>query len=133
MAISTINLPPFPKFDLDDTTTISTRRLKYKKRFVNLCIALNVQDQKQKLAMLLTYVGEEVYDIFDSCLNVHAEITYDDALKLPDGHFNPRVNTSYEVYLFRNLKQNTDESIQQFYIRIKQQSSKCDFGANLEK
>ena len=120
MALSTINLPPFPKFDLDDTTTISTRWLKYKKRFANLCIALNVQDQKQKLAMLLTYVGEEVYDIFDS-LNVDAEITYDDALNLFDGRFNPRVNTSYEVYLFRNLKQNTDESIQQFYIRLKQQ------------
>lgn len=66
MAISTLNLPTFPKFDTDDFTTISTRWEKYKKRFLNLCVALNVEEDKQKLALLLNYIGEEAYDIYDN-------------------------------------------------------------------
>ena len=30
--------------------------------------------------------------------------------------------------MFRNFKQNSDERIQQCYIRVKQQALKCDFG-----
>jgi len=55
-----------PNFDWDDQTTISTRWEKYNKRFENLCVALNVEEEKQKLALFLNYVGEEVYDIYDN-------------------------------------------------------------------
>ena len=86
----------------------------------------------EPFALGLTYVREQVYDIFDS-LNSEEEIACENSLALLDGHFNPEVNTSYEIYLFLNLKQNTGENMQQFYIRLKQQGSKCNFKANLEK
>ena len=47
---------------------------------------------------------------------------------LLDGHFAPKKNISYEQYLFRNFKQNPDKRIHQFYIKVKQQALKCDFG-----
>ena len=53
---------------------------------------------------------------------------YEAVITLLDGHFAPKSNISYERYLFRNFKQNSDERIQQFYIRVKQQALKCDFG-----
>lgn len=132
MAVA-LTIPSFPKFDLDDYNTISTRWEKYKKRFLNLCVALNVNDEKQKLALFLNYIGEEAYDIYDNLLVTGTEQTYDTAVALLDGHFNPKKNIDYEVYLFRKLKQEQDENMHQFYVRVKQQGNKCDFGANLEK
>ena len=38
------------------------------------------------------------------------------------------INISYEPYLFRNFKQNSDERNHQFYVEVKQQTLKCDFG-----
>ena len=60
MAISNLALPAFPQFSLDECT-ISTRWIKYKKRFENLVLALNVQDGAQKKALLLNYLGDEAY------------------------------------------------------------------------
>lgn len=133
MAISTLNLPTFPKFDTDDFTTISTRWEKYKKRFLNLCVALNVEEDKQKLALLLNYIGEEAYDIYDNLLVPGTDETFANAITIFDGYFSPKKNIDYEVYTFRKLKQQPDENIHQFYIRLKQQANKCDFGTNLDK
>ena len=132
MAISNLTLPSFPPFSLDEYTTMSTRWKKYKKRFDNLILALNVKDGVQKKALLLNYIGDEAYDVYDNLSTGAAEETYEQVLELLDNHFAPKSNISYERYLLRNIKQNTDENIQQFYIRVKEQATKCDFGASLE-
>ena len=93
MAVANLNIPTFPTFDIDDYTTITTRWQKYKKRFLNLCTALNVEEDKQKLALLLNYVGEEVYDIYDSLLVPGTDETYGNAITLLDAHFNPQLIT----------------------------------------
>ena len=54
--------------------------------------------------------------------------TYEAVITLLDGQFAPKSNISYERYLLRNFKQNPDERIHQFYVRVKQQVLKCDFG-----
>ena len=69
-AVSSLHIPAFPSFSLDETTTIATQWVKYKKRFENLLIALNVAKDSQKLVLLLNYVGEEyMYD------NIHIYMT----------------------------------------------------------
>ena len=67
-AVSSFHIPAFPSFSLDKTTTTATRWEKYKKRFENLLKALNVTNDRQKLAFLLNYLGEEFYDIYDNLL-----------------------------------------------------------------
>ena len=54
--------------------------------------------------------------------------TFEDVITLLDGHFAPKSNRSYEQYLLLHSKQNSDEKIQQFYLRVKQQALKCNFG-----
>lgn len=132
MAVA-LNIPNFPKFDLDDYNTISTRWEKYKKRFINLCVALNITDDKQKLALLLNYIGEEAYDIYDNLLVRDSDETLNNAIDIFDKHFNPKKNVEYEVYLFRKLKQNEGETIHQFYVRVKQQANRCDFNTRIEQ
>ena len=132
MAVVNLNLPVFPTFSTDEYSTISTRWRKYKKRFENLCIALSVTDTKQKMALLLNYIGEEVYDIYESLCTTDTKETYEKTIEILDTHFCLKTNVSYEVYVFRNIKQNVDESINEFYVRLKQQALKCDFKANMD-
>ena len=131
MAISNLALPAFPQFSLDECT-ISTRWIKYKKRFENLVLALNVQDGAQKKALLLNYLGDEAYDVYENLSTGRPDETYDAVIALLDGHFSPQNNITYERYLFQNVRQNVDENIHQLYIRVKEQAVKCDFGATLD-
>ena len=50
---------------------------------------------------------------------------HDAAIALLDGHFSPQNNITYERYVFQNIRQNVDENIHQFYIRVKEQAVKC--------
>ena len=128
MAIANLTLPSFPVFTLDDYTTISARWKKCKRRFENLVVALNVTDDRQKKALLLNYIGEEAYEVYEHLKSGAEDETYAAVITLLHEHFAPKSNISYERYLFRNFKQNSDERIHQFYIRVKQQALKCDFG-----
>ena len=102
MAIVNLTLPSFRVLTLDDYTTISTRWKKYKRRFENLVIALNVTDDRKK--------------------------TYEKVITLLDEHFAPKSNITYKRYLSQNFKQNYDEKIYPSCIRVKQQALKQDFG-----
>ena len=132
MAISNLTLPAFPPFSLDEYSTMSTRWRKYKKRFENLVLALNVQDGAQKKALLLNYLGDEAYNVYENLSTGRPDETYDAVIALLDGHFSPQNNITYEHCVFQNVRQNVDENIHQFYICVKEQAVKCDFGATLD-
>ena len=124
MAFTDLTLPSFPVFTLNNYITISTHWKKYKRRFENLVIALNVTDDRQKKALLLNYIVEEPYQVYENLTTGAEHETYETVITLLDGHFAPKSNISYERYLFRNFKQNPNEKIHQFYIRVKQQALK---------
>ena len=63
-AVSSLHIQAFPSFSLDQTTTIATQWVKYKKRIENIFIDPNGTNDSQKLPLLLNYVGEECYDIY---------------------------------------------------------------------
>ena len=116
MAVTTLNLPNFPIFDITESTTIATRWKKYKRKFEILCDALAVTDDKQKVSMLLNYIGDDVFEIFENIRLPVGNHTYLEVITALDGHFEPQVNHSYEIYLFRMMKQLSEESTQQFYM-----------------
>ena len=66
MVISNVTLPVFPPYSLDKYSTISTPWKKYKKQFENLLLALYVQNRAQKKALLLNYLVEEAYNIYEN-------------------------------------------------------------------
>ena len=126
MAVKNLNLPSFPNFDLGEVDTISPRWKKYKQRFELLCTAIGVTEEKQKLAMFLTYVGDETYDVYEN-IKPSDTATFKEVIEALDKHFTPQTNTSYETFLFRNIKQNEGESLNEFYIRLREQAGKCGF------
>ena len=81
---------------------------KWLARFENLIVGMGIEDAKQKRALLLHYSGLEA-------------------------NFNPQVNTTYEVYIFRKAKQNEGESLDSFHTRLRTLTKTCEFGdANKE-
>ena len=81
---------------------------------------------------MLNYLGDEVYNIYENLSTGRLDEIYDTVIALLDGHFLPQNNITYERYEFQNVRQNVDENIHQFYIRVKEQVVKYDFGATLD-
>ena len=126
MAVKNLHLPNFPTFDLSETDTIPSKWKKYKQRFELLFTAIGVSEEQQKLAMLLTYVGDAAYEVHEN-LKPKEENTapsFKETIEIFNKHFKPQTNKSYETFIFRNTKQQEGETLHEFYIRLKEQSVK---------
>ena len=69
-----------------------------------MVVALNVTDNRQKKALLLNSIGEEAYEVYENLTTGAEDETYEAVIALLDEHFAPKINISYERYLFRNFK-----------------------------
>ena len=69
--------------------------LKYKRKFENLVVALNVTDDRQKKALLLNYIGEEAYKVYENLTSGAEDEMYETVITLFDGHFAPKSNISF--------------------------------------
>ncbi|XP_064463106.1 uncharacterized protein LOC135374016 [Ornithodoros turicata] len=124
-------LPAFPKFDPHtDASSLAQRWTKRHARFENFLLAANVTDPTRKRAMLLHYAGEEVYDIFQTLPDTQSD--YDTAVARLKAHFTPKKNTVYEKHVFRQAKQDTGETLDQFQVRLRRLAATCEF-ANIDK
>ena len=103
MAFVNLNSPTFPTFNLTEKDTLKTRLSKYLKRFNILCKAIVVTNDGQKFSLLLTYIGDEMYEIYENIITVEEPLLtqVNAALKT---HFAPTSNPVYECYLFCQLK-----------------------------
>lgn len=126
MAVANLHLPAFPTFNLTEKDTLKMQWRKYLKRFNTLCKAIGVTNDGQKLLILLIYIGDEIFEISKNIITVEeptlAQINA--AFKV---HFAPTLNPAYECYLFCQLKQWQEVTIDEFYIRLKMQGQKCGF------
>ena len=128
MPVANLNLPHIPVFDISEVDILSQRWTTYKKHFEILCNATGVKDEKQKLSMLLTYVGEKMYEMYEQIVPEDITTqTYHGVLTAFDTHFATAVNYNYECYVFRQMKQLSDETLHQYFIRLKEQAAKCNF------
>ena len=50
-----------------------------------------------------------------------------------DDYFSPQVNVPYERHLFRNTKQLSAETVDQFITRLRQRADYCDFGDKMNE
>ena len=122
-------LPQFAPFRPHvDENSAGLRWKKWLDRLENMLIALTIDDDKKKKAMLLHYVGEETYDIFDSFTDQQKGVgatTITDGVTTPNefevakksltDYFTPKRNVTYEVFKFRQAKQLANENIDSYY------------------
>lgn len=58
--------------------------------------------------------------------------SYDEAVLKLNRFFEPKKNVSYERHVFRQMKQNANERIDMFLMRLREQAERCDFGDQLD-
>ena len=120
-------LPDFPQFDCNnEPTSLGITWKKWVSRLENLFVALNINNDGRKKALMLYYGGEELASIYET-LDVKPADTFDVAKQNLNKFFEPKVNLTYETYNFRNLVQGEDESIDKYVTRLKEAASRCEF------
>ena len=82
------------------------------------------------MATLLTFIGSEALDVFDTFV---WDTAGDDkkiakVLKKFDEHCEPRKNVTYERYIFFTKAQEASETIDQYFTTLKRLSGTCEFG-----
>lgn len=126
MQVPRSGLPPFPPFDPhQDRATVGQRWAKWVRRFENLLVSLREFDSTVRRGLLLTYVGESTNDTFDILPN--SGTTYQEAIDCLTQHFAPQANTDMAIFDFRELKQGSNETLNEYYRRLKTKAAQCNF------
>jgi hypothetical protein len=71
------SLPIFPEFNVHEGGNIGLRWAKWVLKFENLMIALDIDSDKRKRALLLHYLGDAVYEIFATLPNTGGDDDYE--------------------------------------------------------
>lgn len=83
--------------------------------------------------MLLHYGGLELQDVFhtlpDADSTEEGGNPYKKATYILSTHFKPKLNVMYERHVFRQLKQNEGDKMNQYIMRLRQQAKNCEFQA----
>ena len=122
-------LPHYPPLDCKSEGK-SIRWAKWVARLQNVFVGYNIEDDKRKKALLLTFGGEELNDIVDS-LPENATAAEDGErfnklVTAITNHFNPSTNVEFQKYTFRHIKQ-TGDNIDSFYSELRQVPTTCSF------
>lgn len=131
--MSQSQVPTIEPFDCEgDPTSIGSRWERWKRALEIYFIATNTSDQTKKRAMLLHSGGMALQDIYFNIPGAHvtdpkATDFYDTAIAKLDEYFSPKQSYLFERHIFRLMKQETDEKFEKFLIRLRRQSSKCNF------
>ena len=121
-------VPPFPSFSVhEDNASVGPRWKKWLKLFEMYLAAHDVKDATRKRALLLYSAGEEVSDIFETLPDQGEEKDYAKAVTALNGYFQPKVNKTYEIYMFRNASQNSGESLDSYCTRLRRLAQTCEF------
>ena len=135
----------FSPFTIDaDEGNAGARWKKWLDKFENFLLVCNIEEDKRKKAMFLHYIGDEAYEIFESFTDEEkgistkpensgtAETTSEasEYATVRDSftkYFTPRKNLAYEVFKFRQMVQDPDESMSSYYTRLKSVAANCEF------
>lgn len=95
----------------------------------------SIKTEEQKYAQLMHLGGRELRDVHENAPRAEEETVppykskpYSDAIVRLDKYYSSKANVNVEITKFRGIKQLDEESFDQFLIKLKEQSGKCDFG-----
>ena len=91
---------------------------------------MNVTDKTRQRALLLHYAGEATNEIFDTLPNTTAgedDDPFEKAVEALTNYFTPKQNREYEIYVFRQAKQENNENLSAFHTRLRQLAVTCEF------
>ena len=90
---------------------------------------MDIDDPTRKRALLLHYIGPSAFDVFETLSDTGDDKDYKTAMERLTEHFTPQGNVEYEIYLFRQARQQPQETLDQFVTRLRQLASSCEFAS----
>ena len=127
MATSLVQgLPPFDP-DTDVGASVGPRWKTWLADFETCVTANDITDDKRKRALLLYQAGSRVREIFRQLQDTGEDKDYKKAVDKLNEYFEPQKNRLYEVYKFRQAKQEEGETLDQFHTRLRSLSQTCEF------
>lgn len=119
------NPPLPPQFGANDNWVV------YYARIQQFFVAYNIGDANRKLAILLTSLSQEVYEILmDLCFPDQPETkSYKEINEILKGHYTPSVAVYAERRKFYDAQQNEHESVSDYVARLRGLTRHCKFGA----
>lgn len=120
-----------------EPSSVGVRWEKWKRAFEVFLQALEVTDHRKKRAILLHTAGLQLQEIYYNIPGAHIEETqntdvYETAIIKLNEYFSPKQSRIYERHLFRLMKQEPGEKLEQFLVRLRYQANKCKF-SNVEE
>ena len=88
-------------------------------------MGIDVKDKARMGAMFLHCARPEVQDIFDTLEETGKDLVM--ACKKLQEYFEPKKHTLYNIYKFRQIMQEADESLDDYCRRPKLAAQKCEF------
>ena len=88
-------------------------------------MAIDVKDKARKRAIFLHCAGSKVQDIFDTLEETGEDL--ETACKKLQEYFEPKKHTLYNMYKFRQITQEADESYDDYCTRLKLAAQICEF------
>lgn len=129
----TSQLPALEVFDCEsDSTSLGHRWERWKRALEVYLLTAGIDQPLKKRAILLHMGGLGLQDIYYNLPGAHVdEKESNDVFKIAvdklDEYFSPKQSFVYERHVFRLMKQEPEEKFDKFLIRLRNQSSKCDF------
>ena len=126
---ASVRIQPVPQFNPDTEigASLATRWSTWLDDFEMFLLASGVTDKKQKRALLLYQAGSRVREIFRQLQQTGNDDDYDTAKNKLTEYFEPQKNRRYEVFKFREAKQETNETLDQYHTRLRKLAKTCTF------
>ena len=115
-----------------DSTSVGPRWRRWRKVFQFYVDGRGITAAARKKALLLHCAGMEIQEIFETLTDPgvpegEEDNVYNAALRTLDAYFSPQVNVPYERHIFRQMKQEEYEMVDQFVVRLSNQAANCEF------
>lgn len=100
---------------------------------IHLC-EINCTQENIKKAILLKSIGSEPYKLLHSLCSPASPVckTFKELCEILQTHYTPPTIIFYEGKKFHMSVKNNEETVSQWYARVKQLALDCKFGAHLE-
>ena len=111
-----------------DPHSVSQRWKKWKRAFQLYVLGKGITNDSQKRGLLLHTAGLDVQEVYFTLVPDGTEKNYAETFKVLDDYFIPKANVPFERHLFRQISQSSEETVNQFVCRLRQQATSCEFG-----
>lgn len=113
--------------------------IRWKRAFDRFMKANDIVDDDEKYNLLLVVGGLELQGYYDKICKWHVvtspeegsderiALKYESAIVSLDKYFAPQLNKRFERHLFRAMKQDGQESFEEYVFRLKDQANRCIF------